>query len=304
MSSSKPLILRKESARFPGLFVEKYTRRVFWDNLWNENPDLIESRGLVKAASGKVVIRPFTKIFNRGENGVDIDRDEEVLAVAKINGFMAGATFVECVGGHGQVVVSTTGSLDSDYVLMAEKYLLNNAVEKYITEAFQETKRPCTFLFEIVDPEDPHIIPEKTGAYLIGAREVGNTNPYFSTDSKESMLDTIAQEMEVMRPDWIKARFSDVVKAVKNCKHEGFCVYGWSSHTALKMKSPYYLALKAAARIKDITSLDKKRVDEEFYPLIDQLAAMGAEFNELEEQVRLKMIRDLLYVENLRKDAA
>lgn len=291
--SNKPLIIRKESARFPGLYVEKYTKSVFWDNLWSKNPDLVESRGVVKDASGNVVIRPFTKIFNRGENGTDIDRDETVLAVQKINGFMACATFVECVGGHGQVVVSTTGSLDSDYVTLAERYLLNNNVEEYIIKNHGPA-RPMTYLFEICAPEDPHIVPETEGAWLIGARCVADHLPYFSSIFKEEALDKVATEMGVHRPLWKEWRFSDLVQIMPRVRHEGFCVYGQQSRTALKMKSPYYLALKAAARIKDITSLDKRRVDEEFYPIIDRLVAMGDAFNVLEEQVRLDLVRTMI----------
>lgn len=292
MSNNKPLIIRKESTRYPGLYVEKYTKRVFWDNLWSENPDLVESRGVVKDASGNVVIRPFTKIFNRGENGTDIDRDETVLAVQKINGFMAGATYVPSVAG---VVVSTTGSLDSDFVRLADKHL-HSGVINYIRDAWAETGVPTTFLFEIVDSvEDPHIIKEaKDGAYLIGARDVKNSRPYFSSNFKEEVFDEVAREMGVLRPQWNKHRFSDLVAIMPSIRHEGFCVYGQQSRTVLKMKSPYYLALKAAARIKDISSLDKKRVDEEFYPLIDKLAACADQFNALEEQSRLDLIRAIL----------
>ena len=286
------LIKRAESTRYPGLFVEKYTKKVFWDNLWNEDPALVESRGVVKDASGKVVIRPFTKIFNRGENGTDLDLDETVLIVSKVNGFMAGATFVESVGGHGQVVVSTTGSLDSEYVDLATEHL-PQGVYDYITECYAETKRPCTYLFEIVDSvKDPHIIPERTGAYLIGAREVGNSNPYFSTGFKEGILDRIAEEMGVMRPHWTITRFGHAVEEVKVGKHEGFVVYGQDSEKVLKMKSPYYLTLKAAARIRDISTLNRQRVDEEFYPLIDWLQENAEDFNAMDEQTRLKMVRE------------
>lgn len=292
--SNKPLIIRKESTRFRGLYVEKYTKSVFWDNLWDQNPDLVESRGVVKDASNNVVIRPFTKIFNRGENGTDIDRDEKVLAVQKINGFMACATFVECVGGHGQVVVSTTGSLDSEFVTLAERYLLNNRVEEYIIKNHAPA-RPMTYLFEVCAPEDPHIIPEKEGAWLIGARYVADHVPYFSSHFKEEALDKIATEMGVLRPGWKEwEHFGNLVDTMPRVRHEGFCVYGQQSRTVLKMKSPYYLALKAAARIKDISSLDKKRVDEEFYPLIDFLSSQANGFNALPEQDRLRIIRNLI----------
>lgn len=282
----KELIQRKESTRYPGLFVKKYTRKVFYDNLWHENEDLLEARGHVETADGKVVIRPFTKIFNRGENGTDIDRDEDVIAIRKVNGFMACATYVPEVD---EVVVSTTGSLDSDFVAIAERW-----ITKEIKDLIKSFYHDITFIFEIVDPEDPHIIKEEYGAYLLGARllTVTGSNAYTSSVHWEGWLDVMSQNLGVKRPEWKMCKFSDVVAESKTCQHEGFVVY--SSDTALKIKSPYYLTLKAAARKKDIMSLNKQMVDEEFYDLIDHIKANQEMFNALDEQARLEYMKKFL----------
>lgn len=284
---TKELLTRKESVRYPGLFVKKYTRKVFYDNLWYENEELMEARGHVELEDGTVVVRPFTKIFNRFENGTDIDRDEICLYVHKINGFMAAATYVPQLN---RVIVSTTGSLDSDFVALAE-YHINDRVREVITE-LAAMDGPHTWLFEIVDASDPHIIPERCGAYLIGCRDVNDDRPYTSTIDNEKRLDVASALMGVMRPVWNVARFSDIVRIAQECKHEGFVVYG--DKTVLKIKSPYYLTLKAAARRKDIMSLNKQNVDEEFYPLIEHLALMGETFTMMSEQERLDYMRDYL----------
>lgn len=284
---TKELLTRKESARYPGLFVKKYTRKVFYDNLWHENEELMEARGHVELEDGTVVVRPFTKIFNRFENGTDIDRDEICLYVHKINGFMAAATYVPQLN---RVIVSTTGSLDSDFVALAE-YHINDRVREVITE-LAAMDGPHTWLFEIVDASDPHIIPERCGAYLIGCRDVNDDRPYTSTIDNEKRLDVASALMGVMRPVWNVARFSDIVRIAQECKHEGFVVYG--DKTVLKIKSPYYLTLKAAARRKDIMSLNKQNVDEEFYPLIEHLTLMGEKFTMMSEQERLDYMRDYL----------
>lgn len=282
----KELIQRKESTRYPGLFVKKYTRKVFYDNLWHENEDLLEARGHVETADGKVVIRPFTKIFNRGENGTDIDRDEDVISIRKVNGFMACATYVPEVD---EVVVSTTGSLDSDFVAIAERW-----ITKEIKDLIKSFYHDITFIFEIVDPEDPHIIKEEYGAYLLGARllTVTGSNAYTSSVHWEGWLDAMSQNLGVKRPEWKMCKFSEVVAEAKTCQHEGFVVY--SSDTALKIKSPYYLTLKAAARKKDIMSLNKQMVDEEFYDLIDHIKANQETFNALDEQARLDYMKKFL----------
>lgn len=285
------LITRKESTRYPGLFVKKYKKKVFFDNLWNESDELLEARGHVETEDGKIVIRPFTKIFNRGENGTDIDRDEQVISIRKINGFMACATYVPEVD---EVVVSTTGSLDSDYVKMAEEYITDD-IKTIIKEQALKHHNDFTFIFEIVHPNDPHIIQEPfNGAYLIGIRRVSDPNPYMSDFEHEVFLDMMADWFGVHRPHWEICKFGDVVELSKSCKHEGFVVYGHKSKTALKIKSPYYLCLKAAARKKDIMSLDKSRVDEEFYDLIDHIKQNQEEFNALDEQARLEYMRNFL----------
>lgn len=283
------LINRKESTRYPGLFVKKYKKKVFFDNLWNESDELLEARGHVETADGKIVVRPLTKIFNRGENGTDIREDEEVIAVQKINGFMACATYVPEVG---EVVVSTTGSLDSDFVKMAEVYI-NERVKEHIYKYWLEGSN-LTYIFEIVHPEDPHIIQEEPGAYLLGARPVWDNAPYMTSIKHEQYLDDLAIEMGVMRPQWCSVWFCDITDVMKEVRHEGFVVYGQESGTVLKIKSPYYLSLKAAARKKDIMSLDKSRVDEEFYGLVDHIKQNQEEFNALDEQARLDYMRNYL----------
>lgn len=284
---SKELVTRKESKRYPGLFVKKYTRKVFYDNLWHKNAELTEARGHVELADGTTVIRPFTKIFNRGENNTDIDRDELCVSVQKVNGFMAAATWVEEVC---DVVVSTTGSLDSEFVGLAEKYI-NDDVKAYIKS--MNYKRG-TYMFEICDATDPHIVPEEAGAYLIGFRYREDPDAYFSDPQHESMLDLMANGMGVKRPSWDVVKFSTVVQDSKECKHEGFVVYGLESKTALKIKSPYYLHLKMAARKKDILSLNKERIDEEYYPLVDHLTSLGESFTMMDEQERLDYMREYL----------
>ena len=278
---TKELIQRKESTRYPGLFVKKYTRRVFYDNLWHETKELLEARGHVETADGKVVIRPFTKIFNRGENGTDIDRDEDVIAIRKVNGFMACATYVPEVG---EVVVSTTGSLDSDFVGYAEQYITSEVKENI--RYHYGISGPVTLMFEIVHPDDPHIIQEEFGAYLIGMRPVVSEAPYFSNKDNEDYLDAVAATLKVKRPMWWECKFDTAVDLAAKAQHEGYVVYGQKSKTALKIKSPFYLTLKAAARKKDIMSLNKQMVDEEFYDLIDHIKANQEMFNALDEQAR------------------
>jgi hypothetical protein len=286
----KPLFTLKESKQYPGLFVKKYTKQVFWNNLWN--PELVESRGHVFNADGKLVISPFTKIFNRGENGTDIPRDHMCLCVQKVNGFMAAVTYVPEID---TVVISTTGSLDSDFVEMAREKIDEDFIDDLRRDYLENTPPfTYTFLFEIVHENDPHIINEIPGAYLIGRRRVGGEESYHSTVENETLLDEIAENYDLYRPMWTIDKFSDIVDAAKVVNHEGFVVYDNEGSTSLKIKSPYYLTAKAMARCKDIFTLDKRRIDEEYYPLLDNIknSVEPSYWESMDEQDKLEFIRD------------
>ena len=290
VEANPKLVTHRESERYPGLFVVKYTRKVFYDALWT--PELEECRGLVVDKHWNPVIVPFKKIYNRGENGTDFNLDDRVTAVKKINGFMAAATLVP---GHG-VVVSTTGSLDSPFVALAEKWLRPN-----ITDWIAANGGRHTWLFEICDPSDPHIIKEEPGAYLIGARQLdGFMMP-------ENFLDDMAVFMDAKRPQvWYRdLKFSTVLELAKQCHHEGYVVHSWGDFLqpkSLKIKSPYYLVTKFLARqradkflerIDNIPAL-RQTIDEEYYPLLDYLAANKEYFASLQEAERISYIRNFL----------
>lgn len=247
---------------FDGLRVFKYHGRVFWDNMWKRDPRLLECRGIVVDSDDNVVLHPFTKIFNRGENKTDLDRNRVVIETVKVNGFMAGATIH-----NGKWLVSTTGTLDSDYARLAEKII---APSPNMQLAIRDTWKKMDLMFEICDPSDPHIVHEEPGAYLIGAR-MKDTGQMLS----ESALDGLCLP-GWKRPAWRKCLFSDTVQAAKTCKHEGFIVRdAETGELLLKIKSPHYLVKKFLMRggikkcdlIWDAERV-KKSVDEEYYPLI------------------------------------
>lgn len=278
------LITEKRSVNYPSLFVRKYKKKVFYKNLWGEDPLLLESRGHIVNESGSLVVNPLTKIFNYQENNTTIPMDESVLVVEKINGFMASVTYVPELG---KAIVSTTGSLDSEYVDLATEML------PYAIEFIEKHKKEITYVFEIVHPDDTHIIKENIGAYLVARREVCDKTPYFTNYSSEQILDKLAKMMRVSRPNYYRSTFFKVVNISKTCRHEGFVVYGKT--TVLKIKSPYYLALKAYARRKDILSLDKTKVDEEYYELVEHLTTNKEQFLSLKEQERLEYMKNFLH---------
>lgn len=275
-----------------GLRVLKYKNRVFYKNLWT--PELLECRGtvvdVVDDCRLQVIQRPFTKIFNFNERGTRIHRDTPVQAVRKINGFMGALTWH-----NGAPLVSTTGSCDSEFVKMATEMLSQ-------TDAFSlaEDIPNVTWIFEIVHPDDPHIYPEQVGVYLLGSREKkwDAKQHYFL----EVELDVLAIKYKLMRPETLHIEFGELVKLNREVDHEGFVCWTEDGYE-LKLKSPHYLVTKFLARVNSNKFMDqidkdpdqlKRRVDEEYYPVIDYAVANKNEFIQYDEQTRIKMIRGFI----------
>ena len=128
----------KQSPRYPDLYVLKYNRKAFFNNLWTE--ELEQCRGLVVDKDFNVVVRPFRKIFNYMENGTTFDRDAMVTYTRKVNGFLGCLTFSEKYG----TIYSTTGSLDSDYAEIV-KYSL----EPFVDDFIKDRNYGRTYCFEI-----------------------------------------------------------------------------------------------------------------------------------------------------------
>ncbi|MDK4680389.1 RNA ligase [Kingella negevensis] len=290
----------KASRQYPELRVLKYRRHVFYDNCFNDA--LVEMRGLVLDSHDNIIIRPFKKVFNYSERvaknskyPIEIPEDFRVDAVVKVNGFLGCCTHIRLPENHtnyganfnNKTLFSTTGSLDSDFAKMTAKHCsqYENMFSDYPNH---------TFLFEVCDPIDVHIIREAFGATLIGVIEVATGRQW-----REQELDDIAARYDVKRPQVIEnISFGELKALLKTVEHEGFMVFDSATKEMLfKLKSPYYLVSKLFGRsTADNLSrkLDKRHVDEEFYPLIDYISANQSYFNELAELDKIAFIQEFL----------
>lgn len=247
---------------FAGLSVLKYTKKVFFNNLWNKDPRLVDCRGMVVDSEDNIIVWPFTKVFNLYENNTKVDRDKIVIAPRKINGFMCAVSLY-----NGKPIYSTTGSLDSDFAKMAKFMIEDRMLPEF------EFEEGFTYIFEICHPDDPHIIREDIGVYLIGIRDHG-TGKMLS----EKILDSITECGGFYRPEWQIAQFDYIKILSKTCKHEGFMIIDYETgETLCKLKSNHYLSKKAIMRLGQskvegmFKNPDKfkERIDEEFYGLVD-----------------------------------
>lgn len=280
------LVTMRESKTYPGLYVLKYSRTVFFNDLWNEY--LEECRGTIVDADFNVISRPFTKIYNfRVEpKSPVIDDSTMVTAYRKVNGFMVAMTW------HNKdVLVSTTGSTDSDYVHMAKEMMLKHMSWADWQMSFANNElEGITVMFEACHKNDPHIIPEKEGLHILGYCE----NSWGSkVGHNPDVLDALAEMFNCHKAQGFTTTVGELVKLTKTVQHEGFVAYT-NDGQAFKIKSPYYLIQKALARKKDIMTLNKELVDEEYYPLVAHLNGMYEQFNNMEEQDRLAYMRHFL----------
>jgi hypothetical protein len=268
------------------IYVLKYKKKVFYDNLWNDY--IAECRGSIVDADFNLVSYPFTKIYNYGiEKAAPVlAPDTKVTAFRKVNGFM-----VACTLHNGKLLVSTTGSTDSDYVTMA-KELIDEA--KYLDLCSRWAG--YTFMFECVHKNDPHIIPEKEGMYILGYRE----NKFgTSVQHDPYMLMEMGRVLGCFVPESILTNMAQLQVLAKECKHEGYVFYTDDGVSA-KIKSPYYLTSKWVARnprtdkLVDLKNDIKHNLDEEYYPLVDAIRANIVEYTAMDEQARLAWVRNYM----------
>ncbi len=151
-----------------------------------------------------------------------------------------------------------------------------------------------TFLFEITDPSDVHIIRETFGETLIGVVEVATGRQW-----RECELDELAECYGLVRPQTLlNMRFGELKALLKSVEHEGFMVFDAKTDEMLfKLKSPYYLISKFFGRSSEQNlgrKLDKRQLDEEFYPLVDYIAENKQKFNELAELDKIAFIQAFL----------
>lgn len=283
------LVSIRGTEKYPELSILKYRKSVFYDNLWNNF--LEECRGTVIDQDWNPVVRPFTKIYNFGiESKAPVIRDDEmVTAYRKVNGFMASLTWYK-----NDVLISTTGSLDSEFVEMAR-----TAAMTYTNwdkcRSLLKNLEGWTLLFEVCHPDDPHIIPEVPGLYLIGKRE--NTwNSLVQGWNCGYDFQGMARDIGCFVPEFFHLPFGEIRKMAQECRHEGFVVYT-NDGRCTKIKSPWYLTNKWVARnprtdkLVDTKRDIKKSIDEEYHGLIDKIRANIVEYTAMNEQERLSWVR-------------
>lgn len=289
-----PKLVMKKQTSFDGVYCLKYRKKVFYGNLWT--PELEYCRGTLVDDDFNLVSLPFQKIYNYGieDKAPSLSNHETVYVSRKVNGFMVAVTMHKDQN-RIELIISTTGSTDSDFVQYARDMIGVN-IFRYINTCALYPE--LTFLFECCHPNDPHIVPEEQGMYLLGYREkvydsnlIVNPNDYY-----DCTFEDFQEAFDAIPYDAFKLmRLDDMLEEVKTVKHEGFAFYTADFKIGAKIKSPYYLINKFFARCNNTNKLmsgnAKQRFDEEYFPIIDKVQADIDSFVQMTEQERLEWIR-------------
>ena len=207
----------------------KYHRRAMYDYLWHDVPELLECRGHVYYNSTKELIQAAPrKSFNYLERGYwsSMPLDTPVEMYKKVNGYMACATLH-----NDALIVSTTGTTTSEYAQWAKELLFRDYRMYEMVVDFD-----VTTLFEVVVPQDPHIVQEREGLHLLGVREKANGKFHPMGESTRCTLEQARQIAD-------------------NDSGEGFMMYPmlpdglYDYNNCCKLKTPYYIGKKKLMRM-------------------------------------------------------
>lgn len=294
-----------QDGEFEGLKVVKPSRLSMHMQNWDSI--LMDLRGTVLDKDYNVLSLPFRKSFNRLEHqNWDFNRDDVVVYSKKLNGFMAAVTYIPSIG---RPVVNTTGTLDSQFVNYADS-MLPLETFMFITQISLEiiSNGYCvpTFIFEIVHPEDPHIIEEECGAYLLGVRSTswGDRDAQHNGIKQQEALDEIANHMGVKRPLYSTSRWSDLVIKAQTDLGEGFMAHDMHKNFAVKLKTPFYQVCKSLCRRNELITVNTRSRILGSSPYLYQQAVqyivgtIGSEkFLNKTEQERLALLRPYIIEE-------
>ena len=291
----------KKGKKYGGI---KSPRQAMFDWNW-DNPLLRVSRGLVIDENWNIVSRAFDKCFDY-DGASRIPLNEEVTAFKKLNGFLAVVTVhqdytkeVRTTGNS--LLVSTTGTVDSEYVQKIKDYLPN-------PDDFPVTG---TYMFECVHPTDPHIVVEKQGLHLIGYRTIYGV--LLSPDDTLKFFWVFGLErLGFHAPIIRRAPLLKILSDLQTDRGEGFMIHRENGEV-FKLKSPGYRISKKLARagLGKLQQWTKSRFDwdtfliengcsedpvclDDWWDVYHEISTrMPQRFIELDEQKRLELIRDI-----------
>lgn len=269
--------------KYDNLNLFNYTQECQYAAEWT--PTEVICRGLVISDEGEVVARPFDKFFNWLEGGRRAS-GHIVSITEKIDGSL-GILYRH----NGKYKITTRGKLQSDQAKLATDLLYYGGYK------LRTIPDNLTLMFEIIHPNDKHIVPygNEEQLYLLAARD-RFTGKYINTFPD---LINIGEECQFPLPKFYSFNsIDDIIDAAHHLSpdHEGW-VIEFSDKSRWKVKGDRYLEI-----VKIVSHLSTKHIIEavrdgtygdiianipdEYYPYVQETKRnVTTEINAIESKI-------------------
>ena len=132
------------------LYIYNYTKKCQFEKMWNDTTE--KCRGLIANGDGDIVARPFPKFYNYEEyEDPSVIPDLPFDVYEKLDGSLGILYWID-----NTPYIATRGSFTSDQAIHATELLHSK-----LKHAWSKLDKRKTYLFEIIYPEDLHVITYK-----------------------------------------------------------------------------------------------------------------------------------------------
>lgn len=217
---------------FAPLTILTYTKECQGERIWNEATE--KCRGIIVDDDLNIVARPFKKFYNYEELIADgfpiakyLDENMAFEAYEKLDGSLG---ILYWLGDT--PMIATKGSFDSEQASHATRILH----ERYM-DACMKLDRNKTYLFEIIYPEDLHVVSYSgiDDIFLIGVLDTEDENTEYDIESYSHLFKTTKKYLGA--EDWESLR-----SQIDGTNREGF-VIRFADGFRLKLKYEDYWTL-------------------------------------------------------------
>lgn len=219
----KGLIIKQVHPILP-LSIWNYSRTCQYNRLWDEVT--LNCRGLVLDNEGNVIAKPFPKFFNYEEHTSEEIPNELFEVYEKMDGSLG-----ICFYYNNEWHIATRGSFVSEQAVKGRE-LLNKYKYKYLPT-------DCTYLFEIIYPENRIVVDYGTDEKLVMLASI-QTNTGKEYDIYNEGYDELGFEL-VMKYNTFGEGFDELKKEISNSK-EGY-VIRFRNGMRMKIKGDEYVRL-------------------------------------------------------------
>ena len=283
-------------------YIYNYTSKAQYDRVWNEST--LNCRGLILDGEGNVIARPFSKFFNYGEYGKETNLGElPSYKSFEVYDKLDGSLGILYTRPDGELAIATRGSFESEQALKGTEILKKRFNKLTINSS-------CTYLFEIIYPENRIVVnyKDKTDLILLAITENAT-----GSDVKRSLVESFANTWKfsiVKKFD----EYKDIDELIEKTKlyypnSEGFVIQ-FNTGLRVKMKYEEYVRLHKIITgintkgiwemMRDGESLDSliEKVPDEFHKWITETSGnFEKEYKKLEKKAK-KIISKTVVVQS------